>query len=450
MNIVRTDIDQNNAVLTVQIEKADYSANVEKTLRDYRKKANIPGFRPGMVPMGLMYKMYGKAIKADEINKVAADALNKYITENEINLLGEPLPSEDFKPYDDFDQREEFEFPFEIGIAPEFEVEFDKKDKVKYYEVTADNTMIDNQVKSYTSRYGRYTQEEIVEERDMVKGEVAELENAEAKADGIQLSDAVLTPAYLKDENQKIMIVGAKKGDVIVFNPATAFDNDAELASFLKLKKDDVKDITSDFSFTITGITRYHESEINQELFDKVFGEGTVTSEEEFRAKIASNIEHDLKRDTDYKFGIDAREMMLKKFENLSFPDAFLKRWLLGENKNMTAETLEADYPKMIEDLKWQLISNKIAKNNDIKIENEDIEEYARNIARSQFAQYGMIGLDDSILDNYAKDMLKKEETVKSIYSRVFDNKVIEIVKNNVKLDSKKISIEEFNKMFEA
>ncbi len=450
MNIVRTDIDQNNAVLTVQIEKADYSANVEKTLRDYRKKANIPGFRPGMVPMGLMYKMYGKAIKADEINKVAADALNKYITENEINLLGEPLPSEDFKPYDDFDQREEFEFPFEIGIAPEFEVEFDKKDKVKYYEVTADNTMIDNQVKSYTSRYGRYTQEEIVEERDMVKGEVAELENAEANADGIQLSDAVLTPAYLKDENQKIMFVGAKKGDVIVFNPATAFDNDAELASFLKLKKDDVKDITSDFSFTITGITRYHESEINQELFEKVFGEGTVTSEEEFRAKIASNIEHDLKRDTDYKFGIDAREMMLKKFENLSFPDAFLKRWLLGENKNMTAETLEADYPKMIEDLKWQLISNKIAKNNDIKIENEDIEEYARNIARSQFAQYGMIGLDDSILDNYAKDMLKKEETVKSIYSRVFDNKVIEIVKNNVKLDSKKISIEEFNKMFEA
>lgn len=450
MNIVRTDIDQNNAVLTVQIEKADYSANVEKTLRDYRKKANIPGFRPGMVPMGLMYKMYGKAIKADEINKVAADALNKYITENEINLLGEPLPSEDFKPYDDFDQREEFEFPFEIGIAPEFEVEFDKKDKVKYYEVTADNTMIDNQVKSYTSRYGRYTQEEIVEERDMVKGEVAELENAEANADGIQLSDAVLTPAYLKDENQKIMFVGAKKGDVIVFNPATAFDNDTELASFLKLKRDDVKDITSDFSFTITGITRYHESEINQELFDKVFGEGTVTSEEEFRAKIASNIEYDLKRDTDYKFGIDAREMMLKKFENLSFPDAFLKRWLLGENKNMTAETLEADYPKMIEDLKWQLISNKIAKNNDIKIENEDIEEYARNIARSQFAQYGMIGLDDSILDNYAKDMLKKEETVKSIYSRVFDNKVIEIVKNNVKLDSKKISIEEFNKMFEA
>lgn len=450
MNIVRTDIDQNNAVLTVQIEKADYSANVEKTLRDYRKKANIPGFRPGMVPMSLMYKMYGKAIKADEINKVAADALNKYIMDNEINILGEPLPSEDFKPYEDFDQREEFEFPFAIGIAPEFDVEFDKKDKVKYYEITVDDTMIDNQVKSYTSRYGRYTQEETVEERDMVKGEIVELENGEARAEGIKLSDAVLTPAYLKDENQKVMFIGAKKGDVIVFNPAKAFDNDAELASFLKLKKEDVKDITSDFSFTITGITRYNESEINQELFDKVFGEGTVTSEEEFRAKIAANIEQDLKRDADYKFGIDAREMLLKKFENLTFPDAFLKRWLLSENKNMTAETLEADYPKMIEELKWQLISNKIAKKNDVKVENEDIEEYARNIARSQFAQYGMIGLEDSILDNYAKDMLKKEETLKSIYSRVFDNKVIEVVKNNVKLDIKKISIEEFNKLFEA
>ncbi len=450
MNIVRKDIDQNNAVLTVQIEKADYSANVEKTLRDYRKKANIPGFRPGMVPMGLMTKMYGKAIKADEINKVAADALNKYITDNQINILGEPLPAQEFEPFEDFDQRENFEFPFEIGIAPEFEVAFDKKDKVKYYEITADNAMIENQVKSYTSRYGRYTQEETVEERDMVKGEIMELEEAEAKAGGIQLSDAVLTPAYLKNENQKSLFNGAKKGDVLVFNPAVAFDNDAELASFLKLKKEEVKDITSDFSFTITGITRYHESEINQDLFDKVFGEGVVSNEEEFRAKIAANIEQDLKRDSDYKFGVDAREMLVKKYEDLTFPDTFLKRWLLGENKNMTQEALEADYPKMIEDLKWQLISNKIAKTSDVKVENEDIEEYAKNVARSQFAQYGMIGLDDSILENYAKDMLKKEETLKNIYARVFDNKVIDVVKNNVKLDVKQVSIEEFNKMFEA
>lgn len=450
MNIVRTDIDQNNAVLTVQIVKADYSANVEKTLRDYRKKANIPGFRPGMIPMGLMYKMYGKAIKADEINKIAADALNNYIQEQKLNILGEPLPAEDFQPFEDFDQREEFEFPFAVGIAPEFEVEFDTKDKVKYYEIAADDTMIDNQIKSYTSRYGKYTQEETVEDNDMVKGEVTELEEAEAKVDGIKLSDAVLTPAYLKDENQKIMFSGAKKGDVIVFNPAKAFDNDAELASFLKLKKEDVKDITSDFSFTITGITRYHESEINQELFDKVFGEGAVSSEEEFRAKIAENLQDNLKKDSDYKFGLDAREMLMKKYEDLTFPDAFLKRWLLAENKNMTAETLEADFPKMIENLKWQLITNNIAKKSDIKIENEDIEEYAKNVARSQFAQYGMIGLEDSILENYAKDMLKKEETLKSIYTRVFENKVIEVVKNNVKLDVKKTNIEEFNKMFEA
>ncbi len=450
MNIVRTDIDQNNAVLTVQIETADYSASVDKTLREYRKKANIPGFRPGMVPLGLITKMYGKAVKADEINKVTADALNRYISENQINILGEPLPSEDFNAYDDFDQREEFEFPFVIGIAPEFEVEFDKKDKVKYYEIAVDESMIDNQLKSYTSRYGRYTQEETVEERDVVKGEIEELEGSEAKANGVKLVDAVLTPAYLKDESQKAMFVGANKGDVIIFNPAKAFDSDAELASFLKLKKEDVKDITSDFKFKIIGVTRYHHSEINQELFDKVFGEAVVNSEEEFRAKIAHNIEQDLKRDADYKFGIDAREMLLKKFENLTFPNAFLKRWVLGENKNMTAETLEEEYPKMIEDLKWQLISNKIAKSNEIKIENEDIEEYAKNVARSQFAQYGMIGLEDSILDNYAKDMLKKEETLKSIYSRVFESKVIEIVRSNVKLDVQKTSIEEFNNMFQA
>ena len=283
----------------------------------------------------------------------------------------------------------------------------------------------------------------------MVKGELLELANGKVNEKGIKLSDAVLTPAYMKDEAQKAIFVAATKGAVVTFNPAKAFDNDAELASLLKVSKDEVKDITSDFQFTIESITRYHEAEINTELFDKVYGEGVVTTEEEFRAKIKENIQENLTDDSDYKFGIDAREVVLEKYDSLTFPDAFLKRWVLATNKNITPETLEEDYPKMIADLKWQLIKDKIAKANDIKIEAEDVNGYAKKMAKAQFSQYGMIGMDDEILENYAKDILKKEETAKGIIERVVENKVFEAIKGAVKLDTKEISIEDFNKMFQ-
>ena len=449
MNIVRKDIDQNNAILTLSIEKADYTEKVEKTLRDYRKKANIPGFRPGMVPAGLVKKMYGKAVTADEINKMVSDELYKYISDNKINMLGEPLPNETEQKEINFDTQEDFEFCFDLGLAPEFEVELTKKDKIKFYNITVSAEMIDNQVKSYQQRYGKYIQEETVEEKDMVKGELLELANGKVNEKGIKLSDAVLTPAYMKDEAQKAIFVAAAKGAVVTFNPAKAFDNDAELASLLKVSKDEVKDITSDFQFTIESITRYHEAEMNTELFDKVYGEGVVTTEEEFRAKIKENIQENLTDDSDYKFGIDAREVVLEKYDSLTFPDAFLKRWVLATNKNITPETLEEDYPKMIADLKWQLIKDKIAKANDIKIEAEDVNGYAKKMAKAQFAQYGMIGMDDEILENYAKDILKKEETAKGIIERVVENKVFEAIKGAVKLDTKEISIEDFNKMFQ-
>ncbi len=449
MNIVRKDIDQNNVVLTLQVEKPDYTEKVEKTLRDYRKKANVPGFRPGMVPASLVKKMYGKAVLADEINKLLSDELYKYIRENKVNLLGEPLPNEDEQNFVDFNTQESFEFSFDLGIAPEFEVELTKKDKVNFYNITVSDEMIENQLKSYTGRYGKYIQEEVVEEKDMVKGELLELVDGKVNESGIKLSDAVLTPGYMKNESQKAFFVGAKKGDVVVFNPTQAFDNEAEIASLLKVSKDDVKNITSDFQFQIQGITRYHESEIDQELFDKVYGEGVVNSEEEFRAKIKENIQENLVQDSNYKLGTDVREMLVNKYNDLTFPDAFLKRWLLATNKNITEEKIEEDFSKMIAELKWQLIKDKIGKTNDIKVENEDIEAYAKNIAKAQFAQYGMIGLDDEMLANYAKDMLKKEDTVKGIFEKVFEGKVVEIVKNGVKLDNKDVTIDEFNKMFE-
>jgi trigger factor len=449
MNIVRKDIDQSNATLTLRIEKADYAEKVQKTLRDYRKKANIPGFRPGMVPVGLITKMYGKAVIAEEINKIVSDELFKYIKDNNINMLGEPMPNETEQKEIDFDTQEDFEFVFDLGLAPEFDVEVTGKDKVKYYNITVSDEMIENQLKSYTSRYGKYVQEETVEEKDMLKGEMLELANGKVNESGIKLSDAVLTPAYIKDEATKALFVNAKKGDVITINPAKAFEDAAEISSLLKVSKDEAKNITSDFQFKIEGITRYHESAIDQELFDKVYGEGVVTSEEEFKAKIKANIQESLQGDSDYKFGIDARDMLLAKYDNLVFPDAFLKRWVLATNENLTVETLEADYSKMIADLKWQLIKDKIAKANDTKIETSDIEEYAKKITKAQFAQYGMVGMDDELVANYAKDMLKKEETLKGIIEKVAENKVFDIVKANVKLETKEISIEDFNKMFE-
>lgn len=449
MNIVRKDIDSNNATITISIEKSDYSEKVEKTLRDYRKKANIPGFRPGMVPMGLLKKMYGKAILGEEINKILSDELYKYIQDNKVNMLGEPLPNDTEQKDIDFNTQEEFEFVFDLGLAPEFEVELNKKDKVKYYQITPSEEMINNQIKSYTGRFGKYIQEEVVEEKDMIKGELFELVDGKAHESGIHVTDAVLTPSYMKDEATKALFVGAKKGDVITFNPKTAFENEAEIASLLKISKEAVANVTSDFQITIESITRYVEAEVNQELFDKVFGEGVVSSEEAFIGKIKESLQENLTQDSEYKFGLDARDALVKKYESLSFPDAFLKRWLLATNKNLTEETLEADYPKMIADLKWQLIKDKIAKANEIKVENEDVEAYGRKIARSQFAQYGMIGLDDSILDNYVKDLLKKEETLRNIIDKVAEDKVLAIIKEAVKLDNKEVSIEEFNKMFE-
>jgi trigger factor len=450
MNIVRKDLDQSNAMVTLSIEKVDYAEKVDKTLRDYRKKANIPGFRPGMVPVGLVKKMYGKAVLAEEINKLVSDGLYGYIRENNINILGEPLPNQTEQKQIDFETQEVFEFVFDLGIAPEFEVELTKKDKVAFYNITVSEEMIDNQVKSYTGRYGKYIQEDSVEEKDMLKGELLEMADGKVNEEGLKVQDATMTIAYMKDADQKALFAGAKKGDLITFNPAKAYVEEAEISSLLKISKDEAKTIDADFQLKIESITRYHESEIDQELFDKVYGEGVVSSVEEFRAKIKENIQENLTSDSEYKFGVDAQEMLIAKYNSLPFPDAFLKRWVLSSNENLTAEKLDEDYSKMIADLTWHLVKDKLAKANDVKVEKEDVEEFAKKMAKAQFAQYGMIGMDDEIIANYAKDMLKKEDTLKNIVDKVAEEKVFAVVKGAVKLETKEVSIEEFNKMFEA
>lgn len=450
MNISKKDIDQNNAVITISVTKQDYAEKVEKSLRDYRKKANMPGFRPGNVPIGLIKKMYGKAVVAEEINNLVSQGLADFIEENNLPILGQPLPNEEDPAEFDFETQESFDFHFDVGLAPEFEVEFSRFSSVPFYDITVSEEMIENQIKSYTSRFGKYEQVDLVEAKDMVKGKLTELENGDVKEGGISVDDAVLTPDYMKDEEQKSLFVGKNKGETVVFNPLKAFENETEISSLLKIKKEEVKDVTSDFQLEISGITRYEEGEVNQELFDKVYGEGTVSSLDEFKEKITANIKESLTADSLYKFNIDARQAVVSEFKDLQFPEAFLKRWLLENNKELTPEKIEEDYPKMIEDLVWQLAKDKIAKANEIKVEMSDVEEYGRKVAKAQFAQYGMVGLGDEILDNYVKDMMKKEETVRNFIDRAAEEKVLAVIHQNVKLDEKQISIEDFNKLFET
>ncbi|MTK54413.1 trigger factor [Paludibacter sp.] len=447
MNIVRNDIDAVNATVTVQVSKADYAEKVEKTLKEYKRKANIPGFRPGMVPVGLLKKMYGKAILAEEVNKVMSDALNNYLKENNVNILGELLPNEtDQKPID-FDTQEEFEFVFDMAVAPEFEVALSQKDKVDYYDIKVDDKMIEDQVKNHQGRMGKQVQVEEVAEKDMVKGTVAEVSDSET---AITVENAVIMPSYIKDEAQQAAFIGKKAGDVVTFNPSKAYTSEAEIASLLKISKEAAKEITSDFTFTITEITRFEEHALDQELFDLLYGKDEVKSEEEFRTKVSAEIKEILDENSFYRFSDDARVALIKKLDGIAFPEAFLKRWVLATNEKVTAEQVEAEFPQMLDALKWQLIRNKIATANEVKVEMEDIEAYAQKVLKAQYAQYGITNFPDDLLAEYAKESLKKEGTAEKYFEHVLENKVTEIVKSAVKLNTKTVSLDEFNQLGKA
>ncbi len=449
MNIERQNIDEVNVVLTINIAKSDYQDKMAQTLKDYRKKANVPGFRPGMVPTSLLKKMYGKAILVDEVNKAVSDGLYNYIKDNKMEVLGEPLPSKD-QPENDFSDENDYTFKFDVALAPEFNISLTAKDKMKFYEITPDEKMIEGQIKSYTGRFGTYEQVDVVEADDMVKGNIVEMSGKKETEDGVKAENAVLTAAYMKDEKIKKQFIGAKKGDSIVFNPSKAYDgNEAELASLLRIKKEDVNGFSSDVKITIEGITRYKEAEINQELFDKAFGKDAVKSEEEFKAKITDGLKENLAVESQFKFADDVKALIAKKMDKLTFPVDFLKRWVLETNEKMTAEELDKNFDQMLSDLKWQLAKDKIAKENEVKIEQADIENYAKKVAKMQFAQYGMMNTPEDILENYSKDMLKNKDTARNIFERVSEEKVIEAVKNKVAVENKSVTIEEFNKLFE-
>jgi len=451
MNVSLQNIDKVSAELTVKLEKADYQEKVDKELKSLRQKAQIPGFRKGMVPTSLIKKMYGKSVIAEVVNKALQEAVYNYIKDNKVNMLGEPLPNEEKQQNIDFDTMEEFEFVFDIALAPKFKAEVSAKDKVDYYSIEVSEEMIDNQVKMYTQRTGKYDKVDAYEDNDMLKGLLAQLdEEGNTKEGGIQVEAAVLMPAYMKNDDQKAIFANAKVNDVLVFNPNVAYDGHAaELGSLLKIDKEIAKDVKSDFSFQVEEITRFVPGELTQEVFDQAFGEGVVKTEEEFRAKIKEEIAARFVADSDYKFLIDIRKVMMEKVGKLEFSDALLKRIMLLNNEEKGEEYVAENYDKSIEELTWHLIKEQLVEANEIKVEQEDVLKMARETTKAQFAQYGMLSIPDDVLDNYAQEMLKKKETINNLVSRVVEVKLAAALKAQVTLENKNVSIEEFNKMFE-
>jgi trigger factor len=449
MKVEKQAIDSVNAVVKIQLEKADYQEKVEETLKKYRKKAAIPGFRPGNVPAGLIKKMYGKAVLAEEVQNAVSDALFNYIRDNKLNILGEPLPSES-QAVIDFDNQEDFEFAFDLGLAPELEFSLNKKDSVPFYSIQVTDEMVAEQAKGMAARNGSYTKAETSEEGDVVKGILIEVQaDGKVGVEGISVQDAVLMPRYFKNDEEKAKLIGLGVGDTVVFNPAKAYDKaETELASLLKLPKEVAKEVASDFTFEVTEITRYQEGEINQALFDQLYGEGVVTSEEDFNAKIRESIEGQFAPESDYRFMVDAEKVLVKKLADVVFPVEFLKRWLV-ESQKRTVENIDEEMPKMIEDLKWHLMKEKIVKDNNLTVSEEELMETAKKITRAQFAQYGMMNVPEDLLNGYAADMLKKEESKRNLIDQSMSSVVAGYLKTVVKISDKKITVEEFNKLYE-
>ena len=452
MNISFEKVDNVNALLTLSLVKADYEENVNKALKDFRKKAQMPGFRPGQVPVGLLKKRFGAEITAEEVNKILGKELTQYIREQKINVRGEPLPNEEKTPAIDFDSQEEFTFVFDVALAPEFDAKISDKDELDFYDITVDDAMVDQQVQVYAQRAGQYSKVESYEDRDMVKGILAQLgEDGQPLEGGLQKEGAVMLPNYMKNDEEKAKFNGAKVNDVLVFNPAKAYDNsDVEISSLLGITKEQAAEVKSDFSYQITEITRFVPAEVNQELFDQILGEGKVSSEAEFRANIAESMQRDFAVDSDYKFTLDLRKYLTDRIGALQYPEEMLKRIMKLNNKDKDEDYINRNFQPSLDELTWHLIKEQLCDQLEVKIQQEDVLEAAKTATRMQFAQYGMSNVSEDVITRYANEMLKNEQQAEGLVTRAVERKIVEKAKNVVKLQHKQISMDEFNKMLSA
>ena len=451
MKVTFENPDKVNGLMTLTVEEADFAGKVEKQLKDYRKRANVPGFRPGQVPMSLVRRQYGDAVKVDVINNILGEEIYKYVRDNKVQMLGEPVPSEKQAPVD-FEKGAPYTFVFDIAVAPEFKIELNGDDKVDFYNITVDDKIIDQQGEMYASRSGHYDKVKEYQPNDMLKGDMRELDgDGNTKEGGIAVEGAIMMPEYIKVEDQKALFKDVKLGDVITFNPRKAYpEGTAEIQGMLKVTRDEAEKITADFSYQITEISRFVKAGVDKALFDQVYGEGKIADEKAFRERIAQDLKAQFATDSDFRFITDLRKHCEEKVGKLSFPDAILKRIMLKGNKDKGEDFVEKNYDSSIRELTWHLIKEQLVAANDIKIDDADIKEAAKEAARAQFAQYGMNNVPDEYLENYAADMLKKKEYVDNLVDRSIDRKLTDVLKKVVKLNEKDITLDEFNKLFQV
>ena len=430
-----------SALVSLKMEKADYQDAVKKELKNIAAKAEMPGFRKGKVPAGLVNKRFGTEVKMNEINRLVGENLQKFIEEKKLSVLGEPMMSEQ-QQAQDIENQDDFEFKFDIALAPEFKIELTDKDQLTYYDVEVSEEQVDEQVKAFAQQAGHPEEVQEYADRDILRGALAE-------QGGISLDSVSLMPSYFVSDDQKKLFEGAKVNDVITFNPSEAH-GEAELAALLKLDKEEAAKHTGKFTFQVSSISRFVPAAYDQDLFDRVFEPGTVKSEEELRAKVKELIQSQYNQDADMKFLIDVRKYTEEKVGKLEFPEALLKRFMKLQNADKGEEFVEKNFEKSLEELRWHLIKEQLVEANKVTIDQKDVKEAALQTARIQFAQYGLTNVPEEYLENYANEMLKDRNQMNAFVDRSVNTKLAAALKEVVKLEHKSISFEDFAKFFEA
>ncbi|RFZ94985.1 trigger factor [Mucilaginibacter conchicola] len=447
MNISQEKKDALNATLTISLSPADYQPQVDKAIKEQAKKAQLPGFRKGMVPAGHIKKMYGKSILVDEINTLLSDKLNKYIEDEKLEVLGQPLPKLDDEKEYNWDFNDEFEFVYELGLAPEFAVDFSSKDKLTQYVIKVDAETLASREKNIRRAYGKMTNPDVSADDDVLYSVLTQLSPDGSVFEGGISNTTSVRLDQIKNEEVKKSLIGLKKDDVVTFDIQKAFDNDAaKVAGLLKIEEDEAAELKSNFQLTVKNVNRLEEADLNQEFFDKLFGEGVVTTEEGFREKITEELETMMQQDSERKLQNDIYNLTLDKVQ-FELPDEFLKRWLKATNEKLSDEELEGGYADFAKNLKWTLIANKIVVDNKIDIKYDEVFAYAKQSLNNQFRMYSQQSLTEEQLAQYTVQYLQNKENANKIFEEVKAVRVFDYIKGVITLDKKEILFTDFNKL---
>jgi trigger factor len=446
MNIIQENRSELEATLKIQLSQEDYQEKVDKALKEMQRKAQMPGFRPGKVPYGMVKKLYGKGVLADEVNKVLIDGIYDYIKEKEINILGNPLPDNDKVSAIDWEGQTEFEFHYDIGIAPKIDLTVSEEIAVEYYRIKIEDSMVDDTIKDITRRNGNMINPEISEKEDVLFGEFAELDG-----DGNVLEDGLKNKSnlyiqYLKDDETKEKLTGLKVGDSSDIDIVKSVENESEMAGMLGIKQEELSNFGKNYRFTVERISRIEPAELSEELYKKVVPESTINSEEEFKEHIREQLAKQYQADADKHFKNEAIKVIVQK-ANLELPEEFLKRWLLETNKEndqVTPEQVENEFVSFADSFKWQLIENHIIKENNLEVKTEEVISYLKDYMRVQLRQYGQENPEDEVLNDFVNRIMTNKEEVKKVYEQLFDTKILELFKEKLKLDEKEVTFDEF------